>query len=64
MALMELIGIHDYEQLVEQRMEWIDQALAAGMGEEGKDPRWTAGIAVGSYEFVESVQLGLGHSVI
>ena len=63
-ALMELLGIHDYEQLVEQRKEWIDQALAAGMGEEVRDPRWTGGIAVGSYEFVESVQLGLGYGAM
>jgi putative transposase len=33
------------------------------MGEGEKDPRWTGGIAVGSYEFVENVQLGLGYSV-
>ena len=47
-----------------QRKAWIYQALAAGLGEEDRVPRWTVGIAVGSYEFVESVQVGLGHSVI
>jgi hypothetical protein len=26
-------------------------------------PRWTVGIAVGSYEFIESVQVGLGYNV-
>lgn len=63
-ALMELLNIDDYAQLVMQREAWIDQALTAGLGEEGQDPRWTGGIAVGSYEFVESVQMGLGHSVM
>jgi putative transposase len=61
-VLMELLDIHDYDQLVVQRKEWIDQALADGMCDEGKDPRWTGGLAVGSQEFVESVQLGLGYS--
>ena len=62
-ALMELLDIDDYAQLVMQRKAWVDQALAAGLGEDERDPRWTGGIAVGSYEFVESVQLGLGYSV-
>ena len=62
-ALMELLDIDDYAQLVMQRKAWVDQALAAGLGEDKRDPRWTGGIAVGSYEFVESVQLGLGYSV-
>ncbi len=60
---MELLGIDEFEQLVTQRKGWIDQALDLGMGEGEKDPRWTGGIAVGSYEFVENVQLGLGYSV-
>jgi hypothetical protein len=34
------------------------------MGEDVKDPRWTGGVAVGSYEFVESVQQVLGHSAM
>lgn len=63
-ALMELLNIDDYAQLVMQRKAWVDQALAAGLGEDERDPRWTGGIAVGSYEFVESVQQGLGHSVM
>jgi putative transposase len=63
-ALMELLEINDYDQLVVQRKEWIDQALAVGMGDKVKDPRWSGGIAVGSYEFVESIQLGLGYSAM
>jgi putative transposase len=63
-ALMELLGIDEFEQLVTQWKEWIDQALAAGMGEDEKDPRWTGGLAVGSYEFLESVQLGLGYGAM
>ncbi len=63
-ALMELLEINDNDQLVVQRKEWIDQALAAGLGDEGRDPRWSGGIAVGSYEFVESVQLRLGYSAM
>ncbi len=38
-ALMAMLDINDDEQLVMQRHEWVDQALAAGMGEDGKDPR-------------------------
>jgi hypothetical protein len=34
------------------------------MGEDVKDPRWTGCLAVGSYEFVESVQLGLGYGAM
>jgi putative transposase len=63
-ALMELLGIDEHEQLVAQRKEWLDQALDAGMGKCEKDPRWTGGLAVGSYEFVESVQLGLGYGAM
>ena len=63
-ALMDLLNINDYEQLVTQRKAWVDRALAAGMGEEERDPRWTGGLAVGSYEFVESVQLGLGYGAM
>jgi len=62
-ALMELLNIDDYVQLVMQRKEWVDQALNDGLGEDDRDPRWTGGIAVGSYECVESIQLGLGYSV-
>ncbi len=60
---MELLGIDEYEQLSMQRKEWVVQALDSGLGDDTKDPRWTGGIAVGSYDFVESVQLGLGASV-
>jgi putative transposase len=63
-VLMELLGIDEREQLVIQRKEWIEQALAAGMGEDEKDPRWTGGLAVGSYEFVESMQLELGYGAM
>lgn len=63
-ALLELLNIDDYGQLVTQRKAWVDQALAAGHGEDGRDLRWTGGIAVGSYEFVEEVQKKLGYSVI
>ena len=62
-ALMELLGIDEYEQLSMQRKEWVAKALDSGLGDDTKDPRWTGGIAVGSYDFVESVQLGLGASV-
>lgn len=58
---MALLKISGYAQLVAQRKAWIDQALAAGMGQDGKDPRWSGGIAVGSFAFVESVQHGLGY---
>jgi putative transposase len=63
-ALMELLAIDDYEQLVTQRKIWVDQALAAGLGDDARDPRWTGGIAVGSYAFVESVQLEIGYSAV
>ena len=63
-SLMELLEIGEHEQLLMQRKEWVTQALDSGLGEDTKDPRWTGGIAVGSYEFVESVQLGLGPSVL
>ena len=63
-ALMELLGIDEYEQLVTQRQEWIGQALDLGLGEGERDPRWTGGLAVGSYEFVESVQLELGYGAM
>ena len=62
-ALMELLNIDDYAQLVMQRQEWVEQALNDGLGEDERDPRWTSGVAVGSYEFVESVQLDLGYGV-
>jgi putative transposase len=62
-TLMELLGIDEQEQLIKQRKEWIEQALDSGLGDDTRDPRWTGGIAVGTYEFVESVQLGLGHSI-
>ena len=62
-TLMELLKIDEYDELRLQRNEWIDQALNAGLGDETKDPRWTSGIAVGSYEFVENVQLELGYGV-
>lgn len=62
-ALMELLGIDEQGQLIKQRKEWIEQALDSGLGDDTRDPRWTGGIAVGTYEFVESVQLGLGHSI-
>jgi len=62
-ALSKLLEIEDLEQLIMQRKVWIEQALEAGLGEDQKDSRWTGGIAVGSYEFVENVQCGLGNSV-
>jgi hypothetical protein len=34
------------------------------MGDDVNDLRWSGGIAVGSYEFVESVQLGLESSAM
>ncbi len=61
---MDLLDIDDYAQLAMQRKEWVDQALAAGLGDDERYPRWTGGIAVGSYDFVESVQRGLGYSVM
>ena len=62
-ALMELLGIDEQEQLIKQRKEWVTQALDSGLGDDTRDPLWTGGIAVGTYEFVESVQLGLGNSI-
>jgi hypothetical protein len=62
-ALMALLGIDAQDQLIEQRKEWVTQALDSGMGDDARDPRWSGGIAVGTYEFVESVQWGLGHSI-
>jgi putative transposase len=62
-ALMEMLEIDEREQLVIQRKEWVDRALDDGKGEDEKDSRWTSGIAVGPYEYVENVQLGLGYGV-
>lgn len=62
-ALMELLGINSHDELVAQRKAWVDQALEDRLGGEAKDPRWTGGIAVGPYDFVESVQMGLGPRV-
>lgn len=60
---MDLLDIGDYALLAMQRHEWVDQALAAGLGDDERDPRWTGGIAVGTYDFVEAVQLELGYVV-
>ena len=59
-ALMELLGINDYERLKVERKQWVDDALKGGVGAFGREPCWTESLAVGSIEFVKGVQGALG----
>jgi putative transposase len=59
-ALMELLGIDDYERLKAERKQWVDAALESGLGSLERDPCWTESLAVGPMDFVKDVQVALG----
>ena len=58
MALMQLLGIRDIEQLSRSHRSWVEAALQS----EGKirEGRWSESVAVGSLSFVEQVKADLG----
>lgn len=59
-ALMELLGIDDYERMKAERKQWVEEALKAGLEFFERDSSWTESLAVGSMDFVRNVQGDLG----
>lgn len=59
-ALMELLGIDNHETLKHERKQWVDDALNGRFDVLKRDPCWTKSLAVGSLDFVKSVQKTLG----
>jgi len=57
-ALMELLGIPSIEELRRSHMGWVKEALARK--EQGRESKWTEGIAVGNRDFVDIIKRGLG----
>ncbi len=59
-ALMELLGVDDYEMLQSERKQWVDDSLNSRLGFFKRDSCWTESLAVGPMDFVKSVQSSLG----
>ena len=59
-ALMELLGIDDYERMKAERKQWVEEASKAGLDFFERDSCWTESLAVGSLDFVRDVQSSLG----
>ncbi len=57
-ALMELLGIPSIEELRRSHIGWVEEALVRK--EQGRESKWTEGIAVGSRDFVDVIKRGLG----
>lgn len=59
-VLQELLGINHREELKSSRRKWVDDCLESLSGFCGREPCWTESLAVGSVDFVRSVQGALG----
>lgn len=60
-CLMRLLDIDTSEQLINVRRNWIDEALATESPvTQEQDPRWSDGLAVGDFDFVNGVKAALG----
>ncbi len=59
-ALMELLGINDYERLKTERKHWVDEAFKGRSCFFERVPCWSESLAVGPMEFVKGVQGALG----
>ena len=57
-ALAEALGLDGVTQLAGMHSEWIEAAIRTKQLDRRVE--WTQGIAVGSREFVERVEAGLG----
>ena len=57
-SLIGAIGIGKMEELRESHRMWVEEALA--QRRQGREPRWTESIAVGSESFVEQTKASLG----
>jgi len=60
--LMDLLDIRSMEGLKRSYREWVEESLAR-QG-QGREPRWTQSIAVGSEAFVEKTKAELGITAI
>jgi putative transposase len=58
-SLMEALDIGTMEELKKSYGGWVEESLT--MPGEGRQPKWTKSIAVGSEAFVEKIKAGLGH---
>jgi hypothetical protein len=58
--LQELLGINGREELTLSRRMWADDALESLRDAPEREACWTESLAVGSVEFVRSVQGALG----
>jgi putative transposase len=61
-SLMVLLGIKRIEELKENYRSWVEESLASQA--QGRQPRWTESIAVGSESFVEQTKAALGIKAI
>jgi len=59
---MDLLGIGKMEELKESYRGWVEEALAERG--QGRQPRFTESIAVGSEGFIERTKAGLGIKAI
>ena len=57
-ALQELLGFDTVQALRQARDRWLGEAIASG--DLRRDERWTEALAVGSKDYVETVQTALG----
>ncbi|NNJ96716.1 MAG: hypothetical protein HKP12_06105 [Gammaproteobacteria bacterium] len=57
-SLMELLDIGHYEQLQQDRKDWVESLLVSP--QHARDPAWSNSIAVGSCEYVEYIKDVLG----
>ena len=60
--LMGLLGIGKMEELKESHRGWVEEAFSERG--QGRQPRWTESIAVGSEGFVERTKAALGIKAI
>jgi hypothetical protein len=61
-GLMETLDIGTMEKLQESYSRWVEEALT--MQGEGRQPKWTKSIAVGSEAFVKNIKTDLGFKAI
>ncbi len=59
-ALQELLGISGRDELTSSRRKWVDDFLESMREAPGREACWTESLAVGSVDFVRSMQGALG----
>lgn len=56
--LVDILGMQSYDAVKQNHKMWVNEELAVDRNQ--REEKWTKSVAVGSKEFVESVQMNLG----